>query len=97
MDTFSQLPLRDAELNQILIYWKDKTVVINVKTFTTTDKDTITCNLLFLGVNKIEIPHHAPWGESNVINTLEFKAGSYHIEMQSGDVLIFTAESYEFT
>jgi hypothetical protein len=90
------LPLHDAIVQEIRVYWNQKQVALTLDVFLNPKLKAKPCELIFYGVTNIEIPHYAPWGESSCINAVRFEENRFQIEMQTGDILSIEASSYEF-
>ncbi|MPW30750.1 hypothetical protein F9L16_17330 [Agarivorans sp. B2Z047] len=93
---FEQLPLHDAQLSDVCVCWKSHSVRITLSCFVNFSLPASPCELSFSSVTSVDIPMKFPWGESNSVNNSWLEGCSYHIEMQSGDVLKIDAGEYSF-
>ncbi len=91
-----ELPLHDAIVQEILINWPEKRVVLKLKAFLDRSRNAVSCELIFGGVTKAIVPHEAPWGESSCINEARSDGAFYKIEMQTGDIVQIEASDYAF-
>ena len=92
MDAFDQLDLHDATLKTVRFEWKDATCTLEIE-----EVSSEPCRLRFLGVSDVHMPRALPWGPSNSINGLRQSEGNaFEIELQSGDVMVIKAESWQF-
>ena len=48
-----------------------------------------------IGLIELRLPRKRPWGPSVSVNSLHVDAGEMRIEMQSGDTISITAQSFE--
>lgn len=88
--------LHDAILERIDYKWSQKTVVLELKAFLSgLENPAVKCNLLFYNVQSLSIPHKSPWGDSSQINSVKTENETFHIEMQSGDIIIIYSYSVE--
>jgi len=85
---FDSLMLHDATILNIDFKWSNSLVVINVKSHAKN------ISLEFTGCTNISVPHENPWGKSSSINSTKYEDGLFKIEMQSGDVIAITANSF---
>ena len=94
---FAALPLHDATLIRLCLDWRQRTCTAEINAVVSTQLDTVSHLLMWAGVREARIPQDEPWGPSVYINAARFEAPNlYLIEMQSGDLIAITAESYSF-
>jgi hypothetical protein len=91
-----ELPLHDAIVQEILISWPEKRVILKLEAFLDPSRNAVPCQLVFGGVTNAVVPHQAPWGESSCINEARSDGALYKIEMQTGDILQIEASVYAF-
>ncbi|MGI9217020.1 MAG: hypothetical protein ACR2JA_08495 [Hydrogenophaga sp.] len=92
MDAFDQLNVHDATLKTVFFEWRDATCSLEIERLSLG-----TGRLQFLGVSDVHIPRALPWGPSDSINGLrQYDGNFFEIELQSGDVLVIKAESWQF-
>lgn len=96
LNDFRELPLHDAIVQEVLISWPEKRVVLKLKAFIDPERDAVPCQLIFGGVTNAVVPHQAPWGESSCINEARSDGALYEIEMQTGDIVQIEASGYAF-
>lgn len=93
---FDQLPLHDAPFYSIAYTWQEHSLRIELSAFINNQQRAIPYILQFNGVKGFELSHEEPWGPSDFINEVECNNGEYKIKMQSGDILLIKADSYDF-
>ena len=82
--------LHDATLRSVTMKWEEAEVIATVMLL-----GGIGAELTFHEVNAVVLPRELPWGPSNSINEARtVPEGKYEIEMQSGDTLCFSANSW---
>ena len=92
MDAFDQLNLHDATLKTVRFEWKAAICTLVIEQASRG----VDC-LQFGGVSDVHIPRALPWGPSDSINGVrQYEGDSYGIELQSGDVLVIKAKSWQF-
>jgi len=90
--------LHDAVLKELRIDWSACVCVAEVLAFVDGLKlPAQHRHLRFSKIEEVIVPHRAPWGGSEQINSATEKDGVFLIEMQSGDVIRITAESVHFS
>ena len=97
LEEFDNLPLHDAVLQGVFVDWKGRSVALSLMVFTKTEENASPHTLSFENVSRVELPHSSPWGESDSVNSGRVVGSNFEIEMQSGDVLHFVAETYALT
>lgn len=95
MDLIDLLPLHDALVDYLRLDWSAAILEIDLLMFSQKGKEASPYTLQFNGVSYFEAPRRCPWGESVSINSVERTDCGCKIEMQSGDVFIVEATSYE--
>ena len=96
MEDFDKLPLHDAILKEVRVFWGTKCCSLNVMVFTNPQAFAEAYAIEFEGVSLISLPHYEPWGPSSSINTASVVAEVFRIEMQSGDTVEIKATSFSF-
>lgn len=96
MSPIDSLPLHDALVVNLRLDWGAAILEIDLLVFSQKGKEASPHTLLFSGVSNFEAPRKSPWGESVSINSVEQTDSGCKIEMQSGDLLVVEAASYEF-
>lgn len=91
-----ELPLHDAIVQEVIISWPEKRVILKIMAFLDPSRNAVPCQLTFGGVTNTIIPHQAPWGESSCINEARSEGTLYKIEMQTGDIVQIEASGYAF-
>lgn len=96
MPGLESLPLHDAILQNIVLRWEERAVEIELLAFAERGKKASPHRLQFTGVSNFSCPHASPWGESFYVNGATGTAGSFSIEMQSGDEIRIEALGFGF-
>lgn len=91
---FGTLCVHDATLNGVEIIWKEGRCRIHLDVWSDQSHSSIPCILEFVGVTSVVVPKLEPWGPSDAVNNATSLDGTFSIEMQSGDVIAVTAESF---
>lgn len=96
MSGLESLPLHDAILQNIVLLWEERVVEIELLPVAERGKKASPHKLRFTSVKNFSCPHTSPWGESFYINEANGTAGSFSIEMQSGDEIRIEALEFSF-
>jgi len=96
LEQFATLPLHDASLSELRLDWSQRVCVGSVLAFFHSGQPAVARKIVWHGVIEASVPHRAPWGESAFINAARFEAGTFIVEMQSGDEIRIVAQSFEF-
>ena len=88
--------LHDAVVGTIEIDWGARTASVRLAPVVSAGRENRDAIVRLLGVSNIQIPHRAPWGDSIYVNSCRTPSqGVLEFEMQSGDVLVFEAATWE--
>jgi hypothetical protein len=83
----NSVDFHDATLHSVSIDWRAQTCAVDVS-LTVGGRVTV----VWPNVTNVSVPHEAPWGKSVSINAVGSpKAGTYEVEMQSGDTIVICA------
>ena len=93
---FSSLPLHDALLESITLLWKQKICRLHLEAFAERGESAFPHLLEFHAVELLNAPLTDSWGPSYSINSVSHSAGSFLIEMQSGDTIEVRAGAFTF-
>ena len=89
---FDTLPLHDATLKGVHFAWADGRCVLELATVEFGVRE-----LVFSGVTELHAPRLLPWGPSVSVNaTRQQGAGTFEVELQSGDTLKVQASGWQF-
>jgi hypothetical protein len=84
---FTDLPLHDAILQTVALNWEQKTCSFELLVFSDPGKSAAPHVLEFFGVTHLVLPHTDAWGPSSSVNACSHEAGTFKVEMQSGDTI----------
>ena len=93
---FSSLPLHDALLESITLLWEQKICRLHLEAFAVRGQAAFPYRLEFQAVELVNAPLTDSWGPSYSINSVSQSAGSFLIEMQSGDTIEVRARAFTF-
>lgn len=93
-EAFDSLPLHDATLISLEVLWEQSVARLHLNVWSVAEGRSVPRVLHFSGVKAVQIPMARPWGPSGSVNSASWVAGMYNIEMQSGDIISVSAESY---
>ena len=96
MKSLDKLPLHDAILENIEIFWESKRSKLNVLVFTDPQASAKSYVIEFKRVSLLSIPHHEQSGSSPSINRAFMMDQIFHTEMQSGDTIEIKATNFNF-
>lgn len=89
---FDDLALHDATLTAIYFDWAAGTCSVRLSL-----PGAENCELKFSGVYELIVPRREPWGPSVSVNSSREVGGNiFEIELQSGDILRVSADSWLF-
>ena len=93
---FDALPLHDAVLTTVTLNWAAAICEVRIHTSGPIHTKAGPYILRFHRVRRVDIPRFEPWGPSGSVNSQSRQGDLYQIEIQSGDTMTVTAESFEF-
>jgi hypothetical protein len=89
MSNFEDLNLHDATLINVEFDWANSVAFISLKL---PDKNVV---IKFSGCTNVNIPQENSWGKSVSVNKIRKSGLLFEIEMQSGDIISITSESFD--
>ena len=93
---FDNLHLHDSTLSKIEYNWQRKEATLLGKTLNTENREVVDFQLKFIKVQCMEVSHDEKWGKSSSIYKVFEEDKKFCIEMQTGDILKFSAEDFRF-
>ena len=88
----NDIELHDNSLVDIVFNWAKAEVIFRL------ESNTGLRSLLFRNVSHLDLPRKLPWGESISVNSFaKLKEGVFHLEMQSGDLIVVSAKSFSIS
>ena len=94
---FDALPLHDAVLKELRFDWATGVCVAELVAFTDgLQKPSRPAKLVWNKTGEVVVSRRSPWGSSVCVNCAREEVGWFVLEMQSGDMIRITAESFEF-
>lgn len=97
LQPFESLPLHDATLRSLKVQWEEKTCCLYLLISAVTGKTAAPYLLEFQGMTALTMNHQESWGPSSSILSAGTTDGTYVLEMQSGDAIRITADTYRFS
>ena len=83
--------LHDATLLSVQADWAQGTAVVVLQVADVEEP----LRVRAAGVTDLRMPHERPWGPSVSVNSWHIASGVLSIEMQSGDTITITAQSFD--
>ena len=81
----------DATLLSVQADWAQGTAVVVLQTAAMEEPVKVRA----VGVTELRMPRERPWGPSVSVNSMHVTSGVITIEMQSGDTITITAQSFD--
>jgi hypothetical protein len=94
MNAFTGLPLHDATLLGIAVSWAAREATADIRWSQRPDGGEHVVRLRWTGCSRVVVPHEAPWGTSQSIQSHGWDGERFWLEMQSGDVIEIRAEGF---